>query len=85
MFLENIVISPKDPPKARLEFEIKYDKSINRETRILLVDDDLYALSHEMEQYQGCHINDIDPLRGIVTFTNGIEIHTGEGGTGRCQ
>ena len=78
LFLENIVISPKDPPKARLEFEIKYDKSINRETRILRVDDDLYALSHEMEQYQGYHINEIDPLRGIVTFTNGIEIHTGE-------
>ena len=78
LFLENIVISPKEPPKARLEFEIKYDKSINRETRILRVDDDLYALSHEMEQYQGYHINDIDPLRGIVTFTNGIEIHTGE-------
>ena len=78
LFLENIVISPKDPPKARLEFEIKYDKSINRKTKTLHVDDDLYALSHEMEQYRGYHINDIDPLRGIVTFTNGREIHTGE-------
>lgn len=78
LFLENIVISPKEPPRARLEFEIKYDKSINRKTQILRVDDDLYALSHEMEQYQGYHINDIDPLRGIVTFTNGVEIHTGE-------
>ena len=78
LFLENIVISPKEPPKARLEFEIKYDKSINRKTKTLHVDDDLYALSHEMEQYRGYHINDIDPLRGIVTFTNGREIHTGE-------
>lgn len=63
---------------ARLEFEIKYDKSIKRETRIVGVDDDLYALSKEMEQYQGYHINDIDPIRGVVTFTNGAEIHTGE-------
>ena len=78
LFLENIVISPKKPPMARLEFEIRYEKSINRETRIVGVDDDLYALSKEMEQYQGYHINDIDPIRGIVTFTNGIEIHTGE-------
>ncbi|MDY6316700.1 MAG: DEAD/DEAH box helicase family protein, partial [Oribacterium sp.] len=78
LFLEDIVISPKKPPMARLEFEIGYDKSINRETRIVGVDDDLYALSKGMEQYQGYHINDIDPIRGVVTFTNGVEIHTGE-------
>lgn len=78
LFLENIVISPKKPPMARLEFEIRYEKSINRETRIVGVDDDLYALSKGMEQYQGYHINEIDPIRGVVTFTNGIEIHTGE-------
>ncbi|MGN0946158.1 MAG: type III restriction-modification system endonuclease [Megasphaera sp.] len=78
LFLEDIVISPKKPPMARLEFEVKYDKSINRETRIVGVDDDLYALSKGMEQYQGYHINDIDPIQNVVTFTNGIEIHTGE-------
>ena len=42
------------------------------------MDDDLYALSKGMEQYRGYHINDIDPIRGILTFTNGVEIHTGE-------
>ena len=78
LFLEDIVISPKKPPMARLEFEISYDKSINRETRIVGVDDDLYALSKGMEQYKGYHINKIDPIRGIVTFTNNVEIHTGE-------
>ncbi|MBT8968717.1 restriction endonuclease subunit R, partial [Lactobacillus delbrueckii subsp. bulgaricus] len=78
LYLENIVISPNHPPRARLEFEIKYNKSINREVRILSVDDDLYALSKGLEQYQGYHINDIDPINGLVTFTNGVEIHTGE-------
>ena len=78
LYLENIVISPNPPPRARLEFEIKYNKSINREVRILGVDDDLYALSKGLEQYQGYHINDIDPINGLVTFTNGVEIHTGE-------
>lgn len=78
LFLEEIVISPKKPPMARLEFEIGYDKSINRETRVVGVDDDLYALSKGMEQYEGYHINEIDPIRGILTFTNGVEIHTGE-------
>ena len=78
LYLEDIVISTKKPPMARLEFEIGYDKSINRETRIVGVDDDLYALSKGMEQYQNYHINDVDPIRGVVTFTNGVEIHTGE-------
>lgn len=78
LYLEDIVISPKKPPMARIEFEIGYDKSINRETRIVGVDDDLYALSKEMEQYEGYHINEIDPIKGLVTFTNGVEIHTGE-------
>lgn len=78
LYLESIIVSPNKPPMARLEFEIGYDKSINRETRIVGVDDDLYALSKGMEQYQDYHINDIDPIRGILTFTNGVEIHTGE-------
>lgn len=78
LYLESIIVSPNKPPMARLEFEIGYDKSINRETRIVGVDDDLYALSKGMEQYQDYHINDIDPIRGVLTFTNGVEIHTGE-------
>ena len=78
LFLEEIAISPKDPPKARLEFEIRYGRGIKRETRKVGVDDDVYALSKGMEQYKGFHINDIDPIQGLVTFTNGVEIHVGE-------
>lgn len=78
LYLENIIISPDKPPQARMEFEIGYNKSINRETRIIKVDDDLYALSKNMEQYQGYHVNEIDPIRGVVSFTNGVTISTGE-------
>jgi type III restriction enzyme len=78
LFLENIIISPKKPPMAKIELEIKYQKSINRETRILGVDDDLYFVSNEMEQYKGYHISDIDPIRGTVTFTNGVVLSRGE-------
>ena len=78
MFLEQIVLSPKKPPMARLELEIGYKKSINRETRILGVGDDLYYISQEMEQYIGYTISEIDPLKGSVTFTNGEEIRTGD-------
>lgn len=78
LYLDNIIVSPNKPPMARLEFEIGYHKSINRETRIVRVDDDLYALSKNMEQYRGYHINNIDPIQGVVTFTNDVTIHTGE-------
>lgn len=78
LFLEGIVISPKKPPMARIELEIGYNKSINRETRLVKVDDDLFALSQNMEQYRGYRINEIDPICGIVSFTNGEKIHAGE-------
>ena len=78
LYFEQILLSPKDPPKARLEFEIGYQKSINRETRKVGVGDDLYYLSQEMEQYKGYTISEIDPFRGTLTFTNGEVISVGE-------
>ena len=71
LYLEQIILSSKKPPMAKIELEIGYNKSINRETRILSVGDDLYFVSQEMEQYKGYTISEIDPLRGTVTFTNG--------------
>ena len=78
LYLESIVISPNKPPMARLEFEIGYNKSINREVRLVSVDDDLFALSKNMEQYRGYHVNEIDPIKKTVSFTNGEIIHVGQ-------
>ena len=78
LYLEQIVLSSKKPPMAKIELEIGYNKSINRETRILGVGDDLYYVSQEMEQYKGYTISEIDPLRGTVTFTNGEVIKAGD-------
>ena len=78
LYLEQIVLSSKKPPMAKIELEIGYSKSINRETRILGVGDDLYYVSQEMEQYKGYTISEIDPLRGTVTFTNGEVIKAGD-------
>ncbi len=78
MYLEQIILSSKKPPMAKLELEIGYNKSINRETRILGVGDDLYYVSQEMEQYKGYTISEIDPLSSTVTFTNGEVIHAGD-------
>lgn len=78
LYLEQIVLSAKKPPMAKIELEIGYKKSINRESRILGVGDDLYYVSQEMEQYKGYTISEIDPLRGTVTFTNGEVIKAGD-------
>lgn len=78
LYLEQIVLSSKKPPMAKIELEIGYHKSVNRETRTLGVGDDLYYVSQEMEQYKGYTISDIDPLRSTVTFTNGEVIKAGD-------
>lgn len=78
LYLEQIVLSSKKPPMAKIELEIGYNKSINRESRTLGVGDDLYYISQEMEQYKGYTISEIDPLKGTVTFTNGEVIKAGD-------
>lgn len=78
LFLEEIVLSKNKPPMAKIEMEIGYAKSTNRETRILGVGDNLYFISKEMEQYKGYTISEVDPLRATVTFTNGVTIQKGD-------
>ena len=63
LYLEQIVLSSKKPPMAKIELEIGYNKSINREPRTLGVGDDLYYISQEMEQYKGYTISEIDHLK----------------------
>ncbi|MGL4987225.1 MAG: type III restriction-modification system endonuclease [Treponemataceae bacterium] len=84
LYLEEIIVSKEHKPKARIEFEVKYNKSINRDFRILGVGDDLYHLSGEMEQYKGFTIGDIIPNKdtdsklGIVSFSNGYQLSVGK-------
>jgi type III restriction enzyme len=78
LYLEGIVLSNKKPPMARLQLEIDYNKSINREIRILSVGDNLYYTSKEMEQYkEGYTISEIDPFKGAVVFANGETLFIG--------
>ena len=78
LYLESFILTHQKPPMVRLEFEIRYSKSINRETRLLGVGDNLYYISGEMEQYKGYSISQIDPEDGTITFTNGEVLHKGE-------
>ena len=79
LYLQDIVLSPNKPPMAKIEFEINYNKSINREPRILGVGKNIYYESKEMEQYKdGYTISEINPFANTVTFLNGEVLHIGE-------
>ena len=79
LYLEQIVLSNKKPPMAKLEFEINMKTSgIKRITKTLGVGDDLYHLSNEMQQYKGFIISEVDPTRDAVVFTNGEIITAGD-------
>lgn len=77
LYLDDIILSPKDPPKARIQLEMSHKGSIKRESRILSVDDNLYEISKNMDQYQGYRISEIDPRQATVSFTNGVIIKKG--------
>lgn len=78
LYLEDIELSTKKPPVAKLELEIKYNKSTNRETRKVNVGDNLFYLSKDMEQYRGYVVSDILPRESKIIFTNGVEVQIGE-------
>ena len=78
LYLDDILLSPEEPPKARMEFEIGRKASVKRTTRILSVDDNLYELSQGMEQYKGYRVAEIDPIKGRVVFVNGEDIEKGD-------
>ena len=79
LYLSAIVLDRKKPPRARLEFEAKLaGGGIKRNTRLLSVNDSLYTESNGLEEYKGISIAEIDPFRGVVTFSNGSSLIAGE-------
>ena len=86
VYLSKILLDPKKPPMARITFEVNYAKSINRESRILGVGDNLYDLSAgnngkmpPLEQYKnGFVIKDINPIDNTITFLNGLVLGVDE-------
>lgn len=80
VYLEAIQLSPSQPPKAKVEFEINYKtKSINKETRLLSEKANLYVESNELEQYKnGFIISEINAEDDSITFINGIKLKIGE-------
>ena len=86
IYFSKIILDSKKAPMARVTFEVNYAKSINRETRLLKVEDNLYTLSAgnggkmpPLEQYKnGYVIKEINPYNNTITFLNGLVIKAEE-------
>lgn len=79
--LDGIVLAsrPGIAPRARMTYERKGKKGIERVTKVLRDRDNLYELSGELSAYRdGFRISEIDGYRGVVTLSSGIELVAGQ-------
>ena len=77
LYLDNIVLSPKKPPMARIEFETQTASgSIVRKTKTFGICDNLHKESG-LAEYDGFTISEIN-VKGYVTFLNGVTLRRGE-------
>lgn len=78
LYLDEILIDPKKPPRARIQLEVQYSGGVKRENRIFNERDSLYTASNNMEQYKGFVVSEINPLNNVVNFTNGDDLYRGD-------
>ena len=77
LYLDNIVLSPKQPPMAHIEIETKTASgTIVRKIKTFGVGDSLREESG-LAQYDGFTVSEIN-VNGYVTFLNGTTIRRGE-------
>ena len=78
LFLDSIVLSKNKPPQVKIDLEVKSASGEpHRRTKLFSYGDNLYNDSG-LAQYEGYVISEIDPLRGSVTFLNGLTLKRGE-------
>lgn len=83
LYLQKINTYPNKKPTATIVFEVngKSGSGIMRKTKTLVLGDDIYVHSGELEAYHdGYKISEINARDedGFVDFVNGIRIHEGE-------
>ena len=83
LYLQKINTYPNKRPTATVafEFDAKTGGGIRRKTKTLVLGDDIYVHSGELEAYHdGYQISEINARdeEGFVDFVNGIRIHEGE-------
>ena len=78
LYLDNVELSPKKPPLARIELELKTALgAISRKVKKFNVGDDLKVESGGLAEYDGYTVSEISP-KGFVVFTNGVRIDKGQ-------
>ena len=78
LYLEEIVLDPNKPPRARIEIEVKHQNGTPREMHLFNEGDSLYAASNELQEYSRITVIHIDPYQNKVMFSNNIELFAGE-------
>lgn len=80
LFLDRINVSNNAYPTAhiKMEIEMRWASGIKKILKELKEWDNLYDISNKLQQYHWYVINRIDALQNLVTFTNGVEIRTGQ-------
>ncbi len=78
LYVGGIQISTTKPPTAKVELEIKQKTGVKRVLRNLGRNDNLFDLSGGLDQYKGFVISDIDARTDTVSFTNGVELQSGD-------
>lgn len=78
LYLGSVDISTSKPPVVRVELEIKQKSGIKRVLRKLNKGDNLFDLSGGLDQYKGFVVSDINTNTNTLSFTNGVELMTGE-------
>lgn len=80
LYLDRVEISKSDPV-AFIEIETKSPTGVTKKTRKFSVGANLYELSGGLEEYKGYVISEIDARNSSydkVSFTNGLELTTGQ-------
>lgn len=80
LYLEGVEISKSDPV-ARIEMEVKSSVGTRKVMKTLKQGANLYEISDGLEQYKGYVISEIDARNqeyDKVSFTNGVELTTGQ-------
>lgn len=78
VYLDDIILDPIIPPRARVEMEISYPNGVKRDTRNLSQGDNLYSESKGLETYRDVFITDINAFQNYVEFSNGLRLSPGD-------
>jgi len=78
LFLDRINISATHYPTAHIELEIKRKSGIKKTIRKVEEKEDLFQLSGGLAQYKGFVVKEINGRTHKVSFSNGIEIYSGQ-------